>query len=68
MSTFKRIILADDADDIELFQSVAKECNESFRIVTAGDGLKLIELSENEEPPDVVILDLNMPRMNGLSA
>jgi CheY-like chemotaxis protein len=66
MAIFKNIILADDdVDDLELFQSAAKECNENIKIVTAEDGLKLIELLEKEEPPDVVIMDLNMPGMNG---
>jgi CheY-like chemotaxis protein len=44
---------------------VAKECNENIQISIAEDGIELIELLEKEEPPDVVILDLNMPRMNG---
>ena len=66
MAVYKHIILADDdTDDIELFQSAAKECNENIEIVTAKDGIKLIELLEKEERIDVIILDLNMPKMNG---
>ncbi len=66
MAAFKHIMLADDdADDVELFQLAAKECNQNIRISTAEDGIKLIELLEKEEPPDVIILDLNMPRMSG---
>lgn len=55
----------DDRDDIELFQSAVKECSLNIKVSTAGDGQMLIELLEKESVPDVIVLDMNMPRMNG---
>ncbi len=62
MAVYKHIRLADDdADDVELYQSAAKECIENVKVSIAEDGIKPIELLEKDSPPDVVILDLNMP-------
>jgi CheY-like chemotaxis protein len=66
MEAYKHIILADDdIDDIESFQSAVAECQENIKVATAEHGVKLIDLLENEPLPDIVVLDLNMPLMNG---
>lgn len=66
MSSFKHILLADDDnDDIDFFQSAAKESCHDVQVSVANNGLKLLELLENEPMPDIVVLDLNMPLMNG---
>ncbi|HEY4754773.1 MAG TPA: sigma-54 dependent transcriptional regulator [Ignavibacteriaceae bacterium] len=41
--------------------------NEGFRTIEAGDGLEAIA-KVNESKPDVVLLDINMPQMDGMSA
>lgn len=64
--SYKHIMLADDdRDDIELFQSAVKECSLNIKVSAAGDGQMLIELLVKESVPDFIVLDLNMPRMNG---
>jgi CheY-like chemotaxis protein len=55
----------DDGDDIEMFRSAINECSLNIKVSTAGDGRRLIDLLEAEPSPDVIVLDLNMPRMNG---
>ena len=62
------ILLADDdIDDISFFDNALKELPVSTHLTTVNDGEQLMNyLSENlEHLPDVLFLDLNMPRKNG---
>lgn len=64
----KTIFLADDdADDCMLFEDALREVSTSTELTTANDGVELINLMEAAvlPPPDVIFLDLNMPRKNG---
>ncbi|TDE18268.1 response regulator [Dyadobacter psychrotolerans] len=64
----KSIFLADDdADDCMLFEDALREVSESVELTTAYDGVELINLMKTNvpPPPDVIFLDLNMPRKNG---
>jgi len=64
---FNLLLCDDDADDCYFF----KEALESFplimRLTTVHDGEQLMQQLTNEinELPDVIFLDLNMPRKNG---
>lgn len=68
MST-KRLffIIDDDADDQELFMEAVSEVDDSIRCVTALDCEEAIALLKSSaiETPDIIFLDLNMPRVNG---
>ena len=57
----------DDADDRFLFDKALQEINIDTRLTTVNDGELLMNyLSENDEfLPDILFLDLNMPRKNG---
>ena len=64
----KSIFLADDdADDCMLFEDALREVSESIALTTANDGAELIHLMKTTvpPPPDVIFLDLNMPKKNG---
>jgi CheY-like chemotaxis protein len=64
-----RILLADDdLDDRFFFSSSLSELSTLTRLTTVNDGEILINyLSKNSHQlPDVLFLDLNMPRKNGL--
>jgi DNA-binding response OmpR family regulator len=62
----KTILVVDDDESIRiLLTEELKE--EGYRVITAGnarDALKLVE----QEPLDLVILDISMPGMDGLEA
>ena len=63
------ILLADDdTDDRIFFKQALEELKQSTHLTTVNDGEELMNyLSENEGPfPDVLFLDINMPRKNGL--
>lgn len=65
------ILLADDdQDDCVFFESALKELLPSSHLKIVNDGEKLMNyLSENDtnaESTDVLFLDINMPRKNGI--
>jgi DNA-binding NarL/FixJ family response regulator len=60
------IVLADDHQVVRHGLRVLLESEPNFRIVgEASDGLEAIELVERQQP-DVLVLDLMMPGLNGL--
>jgi CheY-like chemotaxis protein len=63
-TTPKRILIVDDNPDLLTIFSVGLE-SEAFDIQTAVDGVDAMD-KIREGCPDVLILDVNMPRMDGL--
>ena len=63
------IVLAeDDEDDRFLFKLALNELQLSINLTVVNDGEQLMQLLHNcnrENLPDVLFLDLNMPRKNG---
>jgi PAS domain S-box-containing protein len=63
-----RVLLADDAADIRLLLRLSLSVNTTFEIIgEATNGAEAIELTAFLQP-DVVVLDLSMPVMDGLQA
>ena len=63
------IMLADDdEDDRSFFKEAFKEVKIKHSISTFNDGVELMDyLTEKSNPlPDIVFLDLNMPRKSGM--
>lgn len=60
------ILVADDTDTDRLILTSIVE-NEGHRVLSARDGLEAVELYERERP-DLVLLDVLMPRLDGLGA
>lgn len=60
----KKILVVDDSETIRQRVSGALE-NAGFTTITAKDGIEGL-VSIEQEAPSMVILDVNMPRMNGL--
>ena len=60
-----KVLLADDEKDI--LEIMSKKIRlEGYEVVTAHDGLEAWDLIVSESP-DVILLDLTMPRMDGFS-
>ena len=65
--TFHILLADDDVDDIMIFKEVLNELNLPVRLTTIDNGEKLMQLlQEDEALPDVLFLDLNMPRKTGM--
>ncbi len=63
-----RIILADDHAILRAGVKRIIQENPEFTVIgEAGDGLELLQLLE-ESTPDMVIVDISMPRLQGLKA
>ncbi len=58
------ILLADDSKNIREYCRAALE-DDGYRVVLAQDGVEALAVF-CEKLPDLVILDIGMPRMNGL--
>jgi CheY-like chemotaxis protein len=64
VSNRPRLLVVDD--DVELCESVADALTDAgYETVTAGDGLRAMRLSHDEQTPSLILLDLMMPDMNG---
>ncbi len=69
------VIADDDADDRDFIKNALKEALIVHKLVEVSDGLQLVHLLENrgnndllDHEPDLVILDLNMPKVDGFNA
>lgn len=62
------MLVEDDETDIEAAQRALKKVNVRNPVYVANDGIEALELLEGGElsRPCVMLLDINMPRMNGL--
>ena len=59
----------DDSDDVSFFKYALDNLGHDFKLNVASDGAELVEqLQSAKVPPDIILLDKNMPRMNGLEA
>lgn len=62
--TRTRILFVDD--DVATRESVAEALRHAgYRVATAGDGLEALEYLRTHQRPDLLLIDLVMPRMNG---
>lgn len=62
------LLVEDNADDEELVVRALKKYKVKVNLVVAHDGLEALELLLNHKrpPPALVLLDLKMPRLDGL--
>lgn len=60
------LLIEDNEGDQFLFQEIAQRAAPNCKISIAGDGQEAIDLLTAENfIPDIIFLDINMPRMNG---
>ena len=68
----KVLIVDDDQEDIELTMEVLEMTKILLNVETANDGQEAMDMLNEradkapKELPDLILLDLNMPRKNGL--
>jgi len=63
-----RVVVADDADGLRELVCLLLDLEEDFQVVgSAADGVGAVEVSVAQRP-DVVVLDLAMPVMDGMAA
>lgn len=57
------MVVEDDANQRALYQE--ELADEGYEVITAGDGREALKLAEDNKP-DLVVMDVNMPVMDGL--
>lgn len=62
----KKILLVDDSNTILMMERMIL-AKHGFELMTASDGEQAIEKAEKEQP-DLILLDVVMPRMGGVEA
>lgn len=61
-----RVLLVDDADEMRVLLRITLETDGHFEVVgDAADGVQALKLLE-ERKPDAIVLDMAMPKMDGL--
>ncbi len=58
----------DDADDRELFSEILDMVDDNHQLHLHNDGEELIQALRHPPHPNLIFLDLNMPRKNGYQA
>lgn len=66
MSEGPSVLIVDDEENLCLLYE-EELAAEGYQVRTAGDASAAIRIME-ESPPDVVVLDIRMPRMDGIEA
>lgn len=62
----RTVLVVDDFDDTRLLLRTWLE-RRGFRVVEAADGIQAVKRAETE-CPDLIIMDMQMPQLDGLSA
>jgi two-component system, response regulator, stage 0 sporulation protein F len=67
MAIMKRILIADDEEGIRtLYREELEE--EGYGVLSVGNGLEVLSfLEETDQLPDLIVLDIRMPKMDGIS-
>ncbi|TDE17368.1 response regulator [Dyadobacter psychrotolerans] len=61
------ILLAeDDEDDVFLFDHALRDSGLTYMLTVVTDGSEVISELSSDIPPDLLFLDINMPRLNGI--
>ncbi|TDO71376.1 response regulator receiver domain-containing protein [Flavobacterium chryseum] len=66
---YSLLLADDDEDDCAFFREALDDLSLPVSLVTVNDGVQLMEFLESntsENLPDILFLDLNMPRKNGV--
>lgn len=67
MKLLNILLIEDDAIEVMKFKRTLNSLNLKHSVVVAGNGEEALVFLENKEQlPDIILLDLNMPRLNGI--
>jgi CheY-like chemotaxis protein len=59
------LCIDDDPDDTDFFCEALKAVKPEAQCLTANDGLTALKILRSDPSPNIIFLDINMPRMSG---
>lgn len=59
------LVADDDVDDVQLIEKAIKRSQHSHRLQLSKNGVELMQALRQGLRPDLLLLDLNMPKLNG---
>ena len=59
------LCIDDDPDDTDFFCEALKTVSPESQCLVANDGLTALKMLRSDSQPDIIFLDINMPRMSG---
>jgi CheY-like chemotaxis protein len=61
-------LIDDDLDDQEIFSYVMRELDNRIKCIFASDGIRALQKINGHSSftPELIFIDINMPRMNGV--
>ena len=65
MDLKKIMVVDDDPDLIYTVEQILKKSCDEYEVIVANSSLRCLELLENNQIPDLILLDIMMPEMNG---
>jgi CheY-like chemotaxis protein len=67
MKQLKILLIEDDSIEVMKFNRVVNNLELKHKIIEANNGEEALELLKEENiQPDIIVLDLNMPKLNGI--
>lgn len=69
MKTHTILLIEDDELDVISVERSLKKLESDYELFTAYNGIEALKMLQNSQTPlipDVILLDLNMPKMNGI--
>ncbi len=62
----KKIMVVDDnPDHLHSIKQTIENMDDDYKVTCASSGIRCLKLLENSEIPDLILLDIMMPKMNG---
>lgn len=66
MKSLNYLLIEDDEIERLKFVRVLNKNNFPYKLTEAKNGEEALKVLEEQDAPDIILLDLNMPKMNGL--
>ena len=59
------MVVDDDPDDLQSIKQMLENMDDEYKVTCASSGVRCLKLLENNEIPDLILLDIMMPEMSG---